>query len=116
MDAAGADDIAVVASNIDSFSQAACRVAHLSAIAMEIKVASLAGFDRDRLWKTAVLCLQRPQARPADFAIDVEDEHASASRNPEVAIRPCLEPALDLFRVGARTMNARRQPRVLPGM
>jgi hypothetical protein len=71
MNTPGGDHIAAFAADIDTFAKATSGVAHTSAIATKIAVASLAGFDRHRFREGAVFLLQFFSICSAHLAIDV---------------------------------------------
>jgi hypothetical protein len=93
-------------------------IANPTAGRTEVKMAALAGLDRDRLWEAAMLCFQRLQARLADLAIDIEDKDARTGTggDAEVGLRPFLQPRPDPFPVGGGVVNTVRRARVFARM
>ena len=118
MDTPGGDHIAAIAADIDSFAKATGGVAHTSAIAPKIAVASFARLDRDGLFKAAVLRLQLLQARLADVAIDIEDEDTGRSPrgDADVGVWPSVPPVFDDRSIGGGVLDAVRRARMFAGM
>ena len=118
MDAPSGDHVAAVAPDIDSLAKATDGVPNPSITAPKITMPSLAGFDRHRLWKAAVLRLQFLQTRLADVAIDIE--HEDTGRPPggdaDVGVWPSFPPGFDDRSIGGGVLDAIGGARMLAGM
>jgi hypothetical protein len=97
VDTPGGDHVAAIAADIDSFAKATGGVAHTSAIATKITMASLARLNRDGLFEATVLRLQLLQARLADVAIhiDYEDAGRPTRGDADVGVWPSFPPVFD---------------------